>query len=97
MTRLEIDFNAEESFATVYTTYAPSMTKLDKMCELFPEKYRCTERTKISASYTCPKDRIRFAAPVSEKKRAAGRNQMRNNSFFCRDFTAENDQTAADG
>lgn len=68
-----VNYNEEDSQAEVYTASKPVMRKLDKLCEHHPDTYKCVKRNSQQATYTCPKNRIRFAAPTSEKQKAASR------------------------
>ena len=73
-----VNFNEDSQLAMIYTASKPAMRRLEKLCEKYPDTYTRTGGDSTSATYTCPKDRIRFAAPPSEKRREAGRlNAMR--------------------
>jgi len=67
-----INFNEEDTEAQIYTCSDPYKRKLDKMCDRFPDTYRCESRTEYENIYYCPIDRIRFASPVTEARREAG-------------------------
>ena len=77
LTRYEMEtivsYNDEEREADVYTASKQVTRKLDKLCEQYPDTYRCVKRNPLQATYRCPKSHIRFGAPTSEARRQACR------------------------
>lgn len=65
----------------VYTSDRLYMRKLDKLCETFPDVYKCSwvdgqvlgDSLPMGKRYTFPRKYLRFAAPPSEAQRAAAR------------------------
>lgn len=58
-----INFNANESEATVYTANPTWMRKMDKLCKEFPEIIRLKSWTEISKTYILPKNLVRIGKP----------------------------------
>ena len=65
----------------VYTSDRVYMRKLDKLCETFPDVYKCSwvdgqvlgDALPMGKRYTFPRRFLRFASPPSEAQRAAAR------------------------
>ena len=66
-----INYSEDTNQADIYTCSLQVMRKLDKLCEKYPDTYRCVSRDEYSATYECPICRVKFANPVSEKQRQA--------------------------
>ena len=58
-----INFNADESEATVYTANPAWMRKMDKLCGEFPEVIRLKSWTEVSKTYVLPKKLVRIGKP----------------------------------
>ena len=58
-----INFNADESEATVYTANPAWMRKMDKLCVEFPEVIRLKSWTEVSKTYVLPKKLVRIGKP----------------------------------
>ena len=58
-----INFNADESEATVYTANPAWMRKMDKLNKEFPEVIRLKSWTEVSKIYILPKNLIRIGKP----------------------------------
>ena len=76
---MTIRWDAEERIAHIYTSAAPYIRKLDKLCDEFPDEYKLVSRDEYGVKYTCPAERIRFSKPASEARKEAGR---RNAAYF---------------
>ena len=68
-----IRWDREERIAHIWTNDSMTMTKLNKKVAAHPDVYKVERETKDGIFYSCPMDKIRFANPPSEAKRAAGR------------------------
>lgn len=67
-----ITFNEEDELAVLTTRSKSVMTKLDKLCERFPETYKCSYRHKDQAEYTFHKRFVRYGTPrepMSDERR----------------------------
>ena len=70
--------------ATIYTSDRARMMKLDKMCEDFPDVYRCVwvdsqimgDGLPMGKRYSIPARYVRFAKPASQAQLAAARAGM---------------------
>lgn len=58
-----INFNADESEATVYTANPVWIRKMDKLCKEFPEVIRLKSWTEVSKTYVLPKNLVRIGKP----------------------------------
>ncbi len=76
-------WNEEDKTANVYTASPVTMRKLDKMCERFPDDYKCVwvDSDGGAKKYTIAPKLVSFRAPTSEAKREAAR---RNSPFLSR-------------
>jgi hypothetical protein len=83
-----VNYNEDSQLAMIYTASKPVMRRLEKLCEKYPDTYTRTGGDMYSATYTCPKDRIRFAPPPSEKRREASRANALRHGFGSSKHTA---------
>ncbi len=74
-----INFNAEESTATLYTRDPAVMRKLDQLVISFPEVYKCIGETDIDKTYEMPKSAVNYRKPrrLSEEQRKAASDRMK--------------------
>ena len=71
-----INFNAAERIATVDTADPVWIRKLDKLCEAYPDIYKCTsfdEKYNAKMYSIADKKYIGFKKPASEARREASR------------------------
>ena len=76
-----ITFTRTDSEAVLYTSDRLRMAKLDKLCQQYPEVYRCTwtdnqimgDGVPMGKKYAMPVKYLRFGKPASVAKREAGR------------------------
>jgi hypothetical protein len=68
-----IVWEEEEKIANIYTCSTVTMRKLDKLCEQFPDEYKCIKTIKYQKKYTVPARYIRFGKPASEAMKERGR------------------------
>ena len=74
-----INFNAEDSDATVYTRDKTVMRQLDALITEYPDIFKCIGETDIDKTYLMPKSRISYRKPrrISEAKREQAREAMK--------------------
>ena len=74
-----INFNAEDSDATVYTRDKTVMRQLDTLVTAHPDIFKCIGETDIDKTYLMPKSRISYRKPrrISEAKRQQARDAMK--------------------
>ena len=74
-----INFNAEDSDATVYTRDKTVMRQLDALITEYPDIFKCIGETDIDKTYLVPKSRISYRKPrrISEAKREQAREAMK--------------------
>ena len=58
-----INFNADESEATIYTANPTWMRKMDNLHKEFPEVIRLKSWTEVSKTYVLPKNLVRIGKP----------------------------------
>lgn len=77
-----INYNNEESFASVYTRDPVIIRKLDKLCDKYPDAYKLVCEDDISKTYEFSKKLVRFGAPVTriytEEEKERLREQLKN-------------------
>lgn len=68
-------WNEEDKTANVYTASPVTMRKLDKMCERFPDDYKCVwvDADGCAKKYRIAPKLVSFRPPVSEAQKAAAR------------------------
>ena len=79
-----IRFDESEPVAEIYTASRREMNKLDKLCEQYPDTYKCVwidtqimgDGKPNAKRYTMPVRLLRYAKPASEAKKAAARNNV---------------------
>lgn len=67
----------DESFASIYSSDSTQITRLDKLCKINPDMYKCIEDNGISKRYICKdKSLISFRSKkrelTEEQKKLAG-------------------------
>ena len=79
-----ITWDAEEKVARIYAADPVYIRKLDKLCEEFPETYKCITVAPdgLSKDYTVPAELISFHKPrgpmnLNEEQREAKRQAMK--------------------
>ena len=83
-TRAEMEtsivWDEDEKVAHIYTASPVTIRKLDKLCELCPDAYKCVwiEDGGKAKKYTVASRYIRFGKPASEAKRNAARKAAKN-------------------
>ena len=75
---VSIVWDEEERTAHLYTASQPTMRKLDKLCEAFPDVYKCVwEEAQggvvTARKYTFPAKYVRFGKPPSEAQKATAK------------------------
>lgn len=71
-------WNEEDKTANVYTASPVTMRKLDKMCERFPDDYKCVwvDADGGAKKYRIAPKLVSFRPPVSEAVKERGRKHM---------------------
>lgn len=69
----QINFNAEEEFAEIYTRDKSVMHKLDKLVENNSDVYNLIKQDDWGKTYKCSKHLIRFGKPQTEKQKEANK------------------------
>ena len=59
-----VNYNQESDEADIYTRDEVVMRRLDKLCEKYPDYYRCVGSTSVDKEYRCPKRLVGFKNPV---------------------------------
>ena len=74
-----INFNAGEKIATVYTRDRAVMRKLDALVTEFPDIYRCVSESDMEKCYELPKSHVSYRKPrkITEAKREQAREAMK--------------------
>lgn len=75
-----IRWDAEEQTAHIYAANPSTINKLDKLCEEYPEAYKCVwvDRNYPAKRYEVPAQYIRFGHPASEAVKEASRKKAEN-------------------
>ena len=73
-----INFNAEDSDATVYTRDKTVMRQLDALITEYPDIFKCIGETDIDKTYLMPKSAVTYRKPrhLSEEQREASRRRI---------------------
>lgn len=80
-----IGYNQEDKTATVYTHHPALIRKLDKLCENFPDRFKCNchkDRLGVPcADYTIPKQYVTIRSPkiLTDEQKTAARERMTRN------------------
>lgn len=74
-----INYNAGEEMAIVYTRDNSVMKRLDALVNEFPEQYQLIETSDIDKTYSMPKSFICYRKPrrITADQREAARKRMR--------------------
>lgn len=87
----QINFNAEESTAEIYTRDKSVMLKLDRLVAAHPDVYSLIKSDDWGKTYSCPKRLIGFRKPASEKAKEAARQNALKMQVQRRENEKEND------
>lgn len=71
-----VNYNNEEKIATVYTADPVVQRKLDKLCEKYPEHYKCTKEDSVAKWYSFEKKLVSFRPPVILTEEQIERNRQ---------------------
>ena len=73
-----INFNAGDQIATIYTRDPAVMRRIDALVIEYPDTYKCIGETDIDKTYEMPKSFVSYRKPrrLSEEQREAARQRM---------------------
>ena len=74
----DVNYNAGEQTATVYTRDKAVMRKLDTLAADFPDTYSLMEQDEVSKTYSFPKSYVSYRKPrkLSEEQRKRAKENM---------------------
>ena len=74
-----INFNAGDQIATIYTRDPAVMRRIDALVIEYPDTYKCIGETDIDKTYEMPKSFVSYRKPrrLSDEQREAARERMK--------------------
>lgn len=77
-----INYNQESDEAEIYTRDEVVMRKMDKLCEEFPDHYRCVKQTSVDKEYRCLRRLVGFKKPIIMTKEQREKAKQRGTEMY---------------